>query len=83
VLILWVDGNDVVVTAVTSAMPRTQTDILLKDWANSGLRVPFTVRLSRLDCLEKTLLLAQLGRISNEDDSRRLEAWDDYIKPQF
>jgi len=36
-------------------MPRTQTDILLKDWANSGLRVPSTVRLSRLDCLEKKL----------------------------
>jgi len=55
VLILWVDGDDVIVTAVTSAMPRTQTDILLKDWANSGLRVPSTVRLSRLDCLEKKL----------------------------
>ncbi|ARI83674.1 hypothetical protein BH695_4395 [Microcystis aeruginosa PCC 7806SL] len=43
-------------------MPRTETDILLKDWANSGLRVPSTVRLSRLDCLEKNLLLAKLGK---------------------
>ncbi|EPF23931.1 MULTISPECIES: type II toxin-antitoxin system PemK/MazF family toxin [Oscillatoriophycideae] len=83
VLILWVDGDDVIVTAVTSAMPRTQTDILLKDWANSGLRVPSTVRLSRLDCLEKNLLLAKLGRISNEDAVYLLRAWDDYIKLNF
>jgi mRNA interferase MazF len=83
VLILWVDGDDVVVTAVTSAMPRTQTDILLKDWVNSGLRVPSTVRLSRLDCLEKNLLLAKLGRISSEDAVYLLKAWDNYIKPQF
>ena len=76
-------GDDVVVTAVTSAMPRTQTDILLKDWANSGSRVPSTVRLSRLDCLEKNLLLAKLGRISNEDAVYLLKVWDDYIKPQF
>ncbi|GAL91195.1 growth inhibitor [Microcystis aeruginosa NIES-44] len=64
-------------------MPRTQTDISLKDWANSGLRVPSTVRLSRLDCLEKNLLLAKLGRISNEDAISLLKVWDDYIKPQF
>lgn len=29
VLILWIDGRDVVVAAVTSAHPRTQTDVVL------------------------------------------------------
>ena len=57
VLILWLDGDDAVVAVVTSATPRTQTDVLLKDWIESGLRVVSTVRLSRLDCLEKSLLL--------------------------
>jgi mRNA interferase MazF len=47
------------------------------------LRVPSTVRLSRLDCLEKNLLLAKLGRISNEDAVYLLRAWDDYIKLNF
>jgi mRNA interferase MazF len=47
------------------------------------LRVPSTVRLSRLDCLEKNLLLAKLGRISSEDAVYLLKAWDNYIKPQF
>lgn len=52
VLILWLDGQDVVVAAVTSAAPRTPTDVPLADWQTSGLRVASTVRLSRLDCLE-------------------------------
>jgi mRNA interferase MazF len=55
VLILWVDGQDAVVAVVTSAAPRTVTDIFLTHWAESGLRVPSTVRLSRLDCLELSL----------------------------
>ena len=53
-LILWIDGNDVVIAAVTSAQPRTQTDVPLVHWSASGLRIASTVRLSRLDCLESS-----------------------------
>jgi mRNA interferase MazF len=67
VLILWLDGNDAVVAAVTSSNPRTKTDVLLKDWIASGLRVVSTVRLSRLDCLEQSLLLTKIGLISVND----------------
>lgn len=52
VLILWLDGQDAVVAAVTSAQPRTVTDVTLDNWHQSGLRVASTIRLSRLDCLE-------------------------------
>lgn len=52
VLVLWLDGLDTVVAAVTSAAPRSPTDVSLADWKAAGLRVPSTVRLSRLDCLE-------------------------------
>ena len=83
VLILWLDGNDAVVAVVTSAVPRTQTDVLLQDWAESGLRVTSTVRLSRLDCLEQSLLLAKIGRISGNDAQRLQEVWNLYIKLQF
>lgn len=31
ILILWIDGNDVVVAAVTSMLPRTKTDVALTD----------------------------------------------------
>ena len=38
-LLLWLDGEDVVAAAVTSAKPRSQTDVFLNDWSVSGLRV--------------------------------------------
>ena len=83
VLILWCDGNDVVVAVVTSSQPRSQTDVRLNDWAMSGLRVASTVRLSRLDCLENSLLLGKIGHISNQDAQTILKIWNLYIKPQF
>ncbi len=83
VLILWLDGDDAVVAVVTSANPRTQTDVALNDWASSGLRFASTVRLSRLDCLEKSLLLTKIGMISETDAQHLKIAWDMYVKPQF
>jgi mRNA interferase MazF len=83
VLILWIDGNDVIVAAVTSAAPRTETDVVLNDWAISGLRVASTVRLSRLDCLESSLLLAKIGSLSVRDAEKLKEVWEFHIKLQF
>ena len=83
VLVLWLDGQDVVVAAVTSAAPRTPTDVSLMDWRASGLRVPSTVRLSRLDCLEQFLLLFQLGHVSPADAQHLKDTWAVHIKPQF
>lgn len=83
VLILWLDGDDVVAAVVTSAKPRTLTDVLLNDWAASGLRIASTVRLSRLDCLEKSLLLIKIGRISDGDAELLKAAWEKFIKLQF
>jgi mRNA interferase MazF len=40
VLVLWLDGLDVV-AAVTSAAPRSPTDVALVDWAAAGLRFGF------------------------------------------
>lgn len=67
ILILWLDGADAVVAVVTSATPRTPTDVFLADWKVAGLRVPSTVRLSRLDCLEQSLLFRKLGAICAAD----------------
>ncbi len=83
VLVLWLDGLDAVVGAVTSAAPRSQTDVLLVDWQAAGLRVASTVRLSRLDCLEQSLLIHRLGALSAADGQRVTTVWDLYVKPQF
>ena len=57
--------------------------MLLNDWSASGLRVASTVRLSRLDCLEKSLLLAKIGQISETDAGQLKTVWNMYIKPEF
>jgi mRNA interferase MazF len=56
---------------------------LLNDWQGRGLRVASTVRLSRLDCLEQSLLLGKLGTISAADTEQVKEIWQLYLKPQF
>lgn len=83
VLVLWLDGDDIAVAVVTSAKPRTQTDVALNDWATAGLRVASTVRLSRLDCLEKSLLIGRIGTISEADALQVKYVWNLYVKPQF
>ncbi|XWK90777.1 MAG: type II toxin-antitoxin system PemK/MazF family toxin [Phormidium sp.] len=83
VLVLWLDGDDVVTAVVTSAQPRTQTDVSLNDWSESGLRVASTVRLSRLDCLEKSLLIVKIGQVSETDAQKLQEVWNMFVKPQF
>lgn len=83
ILILWLDGDDVVAAVVTSSKPRTQMDVPLNDWAASGLRIASTVRLSRLDCLEKSLLLTKIGRISEADAEQLKAVWHLHVKPQF
>ena len=83
VLILWLDAQDVVVAAVTSASPRSVTDVILQDWQQSGLRVASVVRLARLDCLEQSLLVAQIGHISQADAQQLMDVWNSEVKPKF
>lgn len=83
VLVLWLDGLDAIVAAVTSAAPRTATDLSLTQWRKSGLRVASTVRLSRLDCLEQSLLRRRLGALQQEDATPIRETWARLIKPAF
>jgi mRNA interferase MazF len=83
VLVLWLDGFDAVVAAVTSAKPRSPFDVELTDWQTSGLRLASTVRLSRLDCLEQALLIGKIGAISSEDADKVKRVWTTSIKPQF
>jgi len=83
VLILWVDAGDAVVAAITSATPRSPTDVSLADWKAAGLRVASTVRLSRLDCLEQILLRQKLGILSVNDAQNVKRIWANQIRLQF
>jgi mRNA interferase MazF len=83
VLVLWCDAGDVVVAAVTSAAPRSASDVSLQDWLAEGLRVASTVRLSRLDCLEQSLLRRRLGALSAGDAQRIKQTWANEIRLRF
>jgi mRNA interferase MazF len=83
VLILWLDAADVVVAAVTSASPRSATDVILADWQLEGLRVASTARLSRLDCLEQILLRRKLGSLSADDARKVKEVWTSRVQLRF
>ena len=82
-LVLWLDGSDAVIAAVTSAAARSSTDVSLADWRASGLRSPSTVRLSRLDCLEQALLIGRIGTISPNDGQAIKQVWASYVQPRF
>jgi len=83
VLVLWLDAADVVVAAITSAPPRSASDVILADWQSEGLRVPSTVRLSRLDCLEQILLRRKLGSLSADDARKVKEVWASRVQLRF
>ena len=83
VLVLWLDAQDAVAAAVTTAKPRSSFDVDLLDWQSSGLRRASTVRLSRLDCLEQSLLTGRIGAVSARDAERIKHVWSTSIKPQF
>ena len=83
VLVLWIDGLDAAVAAVTSAAPRTPSDVVVREWQASGLRVPSTVRLARIDCLDQSLLFRRIGVISKSDGQVCKSAWDAHVKPRF
>ena len=83
VLVLWLDNADAVVAAVTTAKPRSPMDIAMADWKAAGLVRASAVRLSRLDCLEQSLLIGRIGAISPADGERVKQAWEQYVKPQF
>ncbi len=83
VLVLWLDGYDAIVAVVTSAVPRTPTDVALADWKAAGLRYASTVRLARLDCLEQALLFHRLGGLSTTDAQSIKTVWNLHIKLQF
>src|SRR3954470_3598632 len=83
VLVLWTDGTDVIVAAVTTAKARSNFDVELTDWQTSGLRRASTVRLSRLDCLEQSLLIGRIGAVSARDGDSIKGTWAPIVRPQF
>jgi mRNA interferase MazF len=81
VLVLWRDGDDVIVALVTSAQPGSATDVAaLTDWGRAKLRVASTVRLLSLDSLEIDLPARRVGRVNRTDAAALEAAWNTHLK---
>lgn len=82
-LVLWVDGSDAIVAAVTTAGPRGETDIALADWHASGLARPSFIRLMRLDAFANSRLIRRIGMISRQDANSVNAAWATHMRLQL
>lgn len=75
VLIMWLEADDCVVCSVTSADPRGERDVALRDWIREGLFRPSTCRVGHVSTLEQRLLLRRIGRLSEADAHQIAQVW--------
>ena len=61
--------SDLLVAPITSHHVRGLADTRIEDWQAAGLRVPSTVRMSRLGTLAKSVVLRELGSLTTRDAS--------------
>ena len=57
------DG-DIIVCRITSQIYQTNHDILIKDWRESGLKLPSIIRIHKIATLDKSLVEVKIGELS-------------------
>ncbi len=68
VLVVFDSGDDdLLVAPVTSQPIRSDRDIALNQWQQSGLRLPSIIRLEKLATVHKSTVQRRLGRIKADD----------------
>ena len=59
------DG-DIIVCRITSQIYQTNYDILIKEWRESGLKLPSIIRIHKIATLDKNLVELKIGEINIE-----------------
>ena len=59
--------QDILVARVTSEEPRSDEDMPILRWKESGLLLPSTARLSKMASLSKSLVVKKLGRLGSPE----------------
>lgn len=62
-------NDDILVAPVTSHPSRTEFDCLVKEWKETGLKLPSTIRVNKISTVAKTCVRAPLGKLSSSDFS--------------
>ena len=58
------NDGDILVCRITSKIYDSNQDVLLDDWEKSGLKLASVVRVHKMATLEKELVEAQIGKVS-------------------
>ncbi len=74
-VILDIGDDDLVLAPITTTERSGRGDYALVDWQTGGLLRPSWLRLAKLSCLPKSDISKMLGRLSNQDRQRIIEAW--------
>jgi len=81
VLVLHDFGDDdLLVVPITSQHARVQTDLILPNWKNAGLKLPSIVRVEKLATIAKSSVVRKLGAISPPESDRVKETLDIIFK---
>jgi mRNA interferase MazF len=75
--------DDLLVVPITSQAARSQFDIPLGQWQNSGLRLPSVVRIHKLATIEKAIVVRPLGKLDSRDSAPVTTAYDQLFKTIF
>jgi len=62
--------NDLVFLRITSKIRNNETEVLLRDWNEAGLRLPSVVRIEKIVTSNESFILKRLGRLSEPDALR-------------
>lgn len=69
------DDMDLVVARVTTHPPRDLSDVVLIQWAETGLPRASTIRLTKLATIDQRLVHHTIGRLHAEDSRAVAHAW--------
>jgi hypothetical protein len=68
VLVVHDTGDaDLLVVPITSHPPRAFEDVILPGWRSAALRLPSTARMAKLATVAKSIVIRQLGSLTDQD----------------
>ena len=68
------EDHDLILLRITSKIRHTETDVMLHEWSEAGLRLPSVVRLEKVVTSNESYVIKRLGTLSHSDALRALSA---------
>ena len=59
------NDGDIIVCRITSQIYKTENDVVIANWEESGLKLPSVIRVHKLATLEKEIVELLMGKIDN------------------